>query len=151
MAMHMWGDKDFDWTALNNAINEIYFWGNKVGRIGGQIKEKYGEVRWYAHVYGAERLSDLIYPGYHYYQWPAHRKPMYNIIDQVSSIYMRPFKRLTFQYQKFFYAFAYRMAIKKYPHVADEIIACVDHKELLFKKEKEMIKKFWEHESNQET
>src|SRR5690349_15542854 len=45
MPSHHWGDIDFDWRALNNAISLIY----KVSRLGllkVSMKEKYGTVRY---------------------------------------------------------------------------------------------------------
>ena len=139
----MWGDRNFDWKALNSALDVLYFWGNKIGRIGGQMKEKYGEARWYAHICEISKLSDVIYPGYAYYQWGADTKPFYNVLDQVSSVYMRPFTKLIYRYQRFMYAFAYRRAITKYPHIAKEIISCADHEKILFRRERELLKSFW--------
>lgn len=47
--MHRWGDEDIDWDALRQCQNILYRWA-RLGRITGQIKEKYGTLRWYAHV-----------------------------------------------------------------------------------------------------
>ena len=137
--MHSWGDEDFDWKALNGAIDEIYYWGKKVGRIGGDLKEKYGTVRWYTYPTGVYKISELIFPGYVYYQWGADRKPYHNIFDQVSSIYMRPFKPLIHKWKRFFYAFAYNRAVKKFPHIKEEILVCTDYPELLFRSEREFL------------
>lgn len=45
MPNHYWEDENFDWIALDNAMNLIY----KIGRVGGLhiwMKEKYGTIRY---------------------------------------------------------------------------------------------------------
>lgn len=138
MGQHRWGDEDFDWEALYKAERELSFWGRRIGRIGGDMKEKWGELRWYATLGTPERISDILYPGYYYYQWPADKEPFLNIIDQISIVYLRPLKPLFKAYKRFFYGYAYRRAVKKFPRVNAEILSCCEHPELLFKRERKI-------------
>lgn len=146
MAQHNWGDESFDWTSLYKAVDEMAFWGRKIGRIGGQIKEKWGEIRWYTNIVAPEKLSDLVYPGYYYYVWSAEKKPILNVIDQMSIVYMRPLRPLLLAYKRFFYAYAYRKAIRKFPHITEEILACCGWPELLFRSERKLRIKIWGNE-----
>ena len=60
MAAH-WGDPDWEEKTkhIKYTLKSFYFWGNKIGLIGGQIKEKYGECRWYADIYGIKCLHNI--------------------------------------------------------------------------------------------
>lgn len=136
----MWGDKTFDWKGLSKAESKINYWGYKIGRINGQIKEKYGEIRWYAYLHNVEKISDLVFPGFIYYQWPADRTPIKHVFDLVSTVYMRLLKYPIYYYQRFFYGFAYRQAIKAAPLLYREILISCDHEKLLFKRERKLYK-----------
>jgi hypothetical protein len=46
MAVHYWGDEDFDWASLYAAISEATDIMRVFGRIGVHSKEKYGTARW---------------------------------------------------------------------------------------------------------
>ena len=54
MTTHYWGDDDFDWKALNNAMEDIQEYVNKYSRCYFMCKEKYGSIR-YEHVVVMER------------------------------------------------------------------------------------------------
>ena len=46
MTYHVWGDEDFDWEALDKAIDQGTWLMEKLGRIGVHSKEKWGSIRW---------------------------------------------------------------------------------------------------------
>lgn len=143
MATHMWGDKDFDWKSLNDAQDTLYFWGKKVGRNAGQLKDKFGEIRWYCNPGGAERLYDLTHPGYAGYWWGSDVNPFMYFVDNLSYTYIRPFKPLIRAYKRFFYAYAYHKAVKKFPELYPEILSCCEADELLFKRERKLYQSLW--------
>jgi hypothetical protein len=131
----MWGDKWEGWDDLNKAERTLYFWGNKVGRIPGQMKEKFGELRWYAGIGGADSLHDLVKHGHVAFRWSPRGHFFMSWLNNVSKAYISPLSYLFYKYKCFMYGFAYYMACKKYPNVKDEILGCVDHVGLLFKGE----------------
>lgn len=45
MSSHCWGDEDFDWKALNDAMSLIHKIG-KLGFLSIWMKEKYGTIRY---------------------------------------------------------------------------------------------------------
>jgi hypothetical protein len=119
---HEWGD-DFDWEGLGNAGHIIWWLCTKIGRIGIHIKEKYGTLRCSSYFWDGS-LFGLCYPGYVYNQFP---KWLWNI----DCSYIKPFVRflkfptwIMWKYQKAIYMLAYYIAMKKYPHIREEI--CVD-------------------------
>lgn len=130
---------DFDYVSLGKAQDIIYFWGQKIGRVGGQLKEKYGTIRWYAEPRGARELHDLVYPGYAYFQWRANTHPVMYTINKVSAVYFRLLDPLIRVYKRFFYAYAYHRAVKKFPHLYREILCCCEEDDILFKSEKKLI------------
>lgn len=46
MTVHYWGDKDFDWEALDKAMDFIYKFCLKAGKFRPVMKEKYGTIRY---------------------------------------------------------------------------------------------------------
>jgi len=46
MPCHYWGDEDFDWKALDEAMYEGATIMRRYGRIWVSTKEKYGTARW---------------------------------------------------------------------------------------------------------
>lgn len=125
--MHSWGDKGVDWDGINQAAMYISDFCKTWGRLGGQAKEKYGTVRFYAS-FGWISLHSLIYPGYVYCQFPRWlwKLDTYGI-SKVLSLFERPFVA----YQRFIYKKAYTNAVKKWPHLKEEITCAADHQDLL--------------------
>lgn len=140
MPSHYWGDESFDWKGLGKSEGIIRFWGKQVGRIGGDLKEKYGTIRWYTNPGGVERLYELTHPGYYGYFWGAEDKPVWNVIDNMSYVYIRFLNPLIKVYKRFFYAYAYHRAVKAFPELYQEILACCECDKLLFKYERELYK-----------
>lgn len=125
--MHEWGDKDVDWKGIDDAAYYIADYCRRWGRLGGQYKEKYGTVRFYAR-FGDLSLHGLIYPGYVYYQFPkwlvrvdlAIRTPLHFCLGHLFTwIQHRVYSR------------AYRNALKLWPHLQAEILCNADYPELI--------------------
>lgn len=128
MVSHNWGDEDVDWLAINNCIVDMWWWSRKIGRMGGDIKEKYGTVRFYAQ-FGYLSLHSLIYPGYAYSQFPKW-------LWRLDCRYIRPvlqffFERLFSWYHRKFYSWLYHRMIKKYPQIEAEILSDSDYPEFI--------------------
>lgn len=128
MTYQDWDDENFDWNAINDCCDILYKYATKYGRLGGQIKEKYGTIRFYAH-FGNFNLHTLIYPGYCYPQFPTwlwkldnnkHIGKIYNIVNYPFVIW-----------QKFWYNYAYQKCLKKHPHIRRAILNSADHVELI--------------------
>lgn len=122
-------------------VLSIFYKYSKRGLIGGQIKEKFGSIRWYAELRPVRQLHDITKNGHYYYRYGADRRPVMNFIDNVSRPYLRPFTKLIFKYQKFMYAYAYRQALKQFPEIAENIMASCDHNRFLFKREARIYKR----------
>jgi hypothetical protein len=120
--MHNWGDARVDWRGIDEAASYIGENCRKWGRIGvSQYKEKYGTVRVYCH-FGFYDLSSLIYPGYHYYpKWTKWMR--YVPISWLN--------RLIVPIQTRIYRHFYKQAVKKWPHLTDEILCAADWDEYL--------------------
>lgn len=92
------------------------------GRLGGQAKEKYGTVRFYAQ-FSQLGIQSLFFPPYYYTKLPLWiAKFDYKVVEKVLS----PFNNLWFNYQKFIYSTAYRRALKKFPDIQYEILISAD-------------------------
>jgi hypothetical protein len=128
--MHEWGDGFAYFNDVEQAAQEIKEFCVRWGRLGGQAKEKYGTVRFYAK-FGVRGLHSLTHPGWAGYAW----YPRWLII---ADIYYFPklFKwtGITWffsKWQPFIYSTAYKRALKKYPHIQKEIISQADYHELI--------------------
>lgn len=128
MSSHQWGDKDFDWKALDDAGHLLRKITKRYGRLGGDIKEKYGELRFYAK-FGNLCLHTLIYPEYYFSQFPRWLwKLDCNYIGPVLNFF---FGKAFIWWQMKVYRYAYKACIKKYPHIKDEILDAADYDKLL--------------------
>ena len=130
MSHHYWGDETFDWNGLNECCDIIYNVCTKWGRVGGQIKEKWGNLRFYAQ-FSDGTIFSLLYPGYHWiprwYRW------FYFHIDLplISELTRRTgLLWLLRKYQFTMYALGHRICEYAYPHLFDEIYHDTDHPEL---------------------
>lgn len=128
MTFHHWGDPGVDWSAISKAAYEIESFCNRWGRFGGQAKEKFGTVRFYAS-FTQPSLHSLIYPKYIYSQFP---KWLWSLdIFYITPVLSFFFGRINHWWQKKIYRKAYQQALKKYPHIREEILCCADYSELL--------------------
>ncbi len=128
MVYHEWGEENVDWEGINDCCNILHNICTRWGRFGGQTKEKYGTVRFYAHM-GWLSLHSLVYPGYVYSQFP-------NWLWSLDIYYIGPFLRFCFEkiwvkWQAYIYNLAYQKCLKKYPHLRAEILCDADHLELI--------------------
>lgn len=107
---------------VENAAHEIGKFCRKWGRMGvTQTKEKWGSCRIYC-FFGWYQLGEIIYPGY---CWRKGWKILWKVYLP------KWFVKLCIPYQIFTYRLAYKQAIKKYPHIKEEILCCADYREYL--------------------
>ena len=124
MPAHNWGDEDFDWNALNDAIRYCMRTWKRWGRIGSHGKEKYGTFRDHPYFWDGGIWS-LCKPGYCYIGEGFWRF----LYFKVDYYFTKPFTintglyRLGQWYQAQVYNYAVQQACKKYPHIVDEIVA----------------------------
>jgi hypothetical protein len=129
MTHHDWSDKDFDWNALYDAERIVHFWAWRIGRVGGQLKEKFGTLRYYCQ-FSDGTLQSLMYPGYArivhpWFYWNIDVPIVQRIAKYTGLLY------LIHKYQAFFYRLAYKKAVAKYPHIRDEILVDAGAQELV--------------------
>lgn len=126
--MHQWGDEGVDWNGIESAAEYIATFCRRWAFLGGQYKEKYGTVRFYAS-FGCLSLHNIIYPGYYYNQFP---KWLWNLdCDYIGPCLRFLFEKLFIRWQKFIYNMAYQRALKKWQHLRAEILCGADWIELI--------------------
>lgn len=126
MTQHNWGDEEFDWMALDNAIRHM----DKVMRRWRiqvrQSKEKWGQARIYCSL-GLAWWPQLTHPGYQWNPWPKWaRRFAYGptwLLD-LANVLVVPI-------HKWAYLHAYRGAVKRWPHIKHEIMDAADFEPLL--------------------
>lgn len=90
-------------------------------------KEKFGTVRVYC-TFGWYTLHDVVYPGYHFNQFPRWARLLDNVFTQTVVQYA---SRWAEPYQRRAYRQAYQDAVEKYPHYRTAILDYADYPELL--------------------
>jgi hypothetical protein len=126
---HDWSELDFDWKGLDDAINIIYWWTRHIGRFGGQLKEKFGRIRFYV-FFSDGTIYSIVKPGYYFYRWPKW-------IQSLDYFFVRRFVkaigllRLIHAWQFMIYRYAYKRAVDKHLELKVEILADADGWELL--------------------
>lgn len=125
--MHCWGDKGVDWNGINDAAQYIHDYCVRWARLGGDYKEKFGTVRFYARFHC--QLHDLIYPGYMWIVWPQFM----NLVDLYfyATRVFDPVRSVINWWQAKVYRRAYKNAVKKWPHLRQEILCMADYDEFL--------------------
>ena len=127
--MHYWGDPSVDWEGIDAAGSYIGRNLKRYGRISVfQIKEKFGEVV-VACSLGVTSLIQLTHPGYCYYA--PYPKWLMLLDIYVISPMLAPFNVIVMPYHKWLYRYTYKRAIRKWPHLKDEIIGGADWQDLL--------------------
>jgi hypothetical protein len=126
--MHIYGQwPDELFNQVSEAAYEIGTFISRWGRIGVmQTKEKYGTVRVYCS-FGFDCIHGLIWPRHCWIHrgWPLK-------LDLWISKFLKPVINPLFcLLQKKIYRLAYKRAVKKYPHLRDEIFSCADWGEAL--------------------
>lgn len=90
-------------------------------------KEKWGTVRIYCN-FGWYTLHDVVYPGYHFNQFPRWLQ----VLDyKILSTFVQHASKLAEPYQRRVYRQAYRNAIRKHPYYRTAILGYADWPELL--------------------
>lgn len=127
-AHHYWGQwPDQGFRDVGEAAWEIGKFCRRWGRFTGQSKEKFGQARFYALIDNELDLWALISGGYFFYNGPDWFWPINCAIRNHIKI---PF-RLLERWRCFIYKLAYARALKKYPHIYNEILSGADHRDLL--------------------
>lgn len=107
------------------------FWGERVGRIDGDIKDKWGEPRWYAVLERPRNLYEIIYRprAYHTYQWSPEKGFKFRLLDIINNMsrLMIPLMFLFLLHRLIFYNVAYWVAIAKNPDCAPYIVSAADY------------------------
>jgi hypothetical protein len=126
MADHQWGEEDFDWEGLNDCVYIVKSTCVRWGRLGGQSKEKYGTLRFYAQ-FGNLSLHGLCLPGWYNYGWfpgwliTLDQKVITPFLNKIPFLH-----EVFFWWQRKVYSHAYWKAMKKHPHLRAEILECAD-------------------------
>lgn len=127
--MHDWSDKSVDWTGINDAAQFIRDYLVRWGRVNVRdYKEKFGTVRVYCDL-GWYSFLGVTHPGYCHYgpypKWLAWLDIYYgSLLGRCTNWAVVP-------YHKWLYRRAYRAAIRRWPHLAREILAGCDWSDLL--------------------
>lgn len=124
--MHSWGDENVDWDGIQDAADIIGTICRRYGRFSCHTKEKYGTVRAYVGFYIS--LGGFLYPGYVYNQLP---KWLFHLDIHYITPFLELFHKPIFWYQRKVYNYAYQKALKKYPHLREEILCCADYPEYI--------------------
>ena len=125
--MHMWGDKGVDWGGIDDAASYIGDGLRKWGRVSvSQYKEKYGTVRVYCSL-GLWDWHQLTHPGYAFNQWPKWLWPF-----NFRGVWLiRLLNKAIYPFHCWLYRRYYEEAVRRWPHLKEEILCCADWDELL--------------------
>ena len=126
--MHDWEDENVDWGGINDAGDYIGLWLRRWTRMNvSTIKEKFGTLRIYCS-FGWDTFYSIAYPGYMHVKpwWPykldllvCRNTPIMRILSSVASVM-----------QARAYAWRYKKAVQKWPHLYKEIVCGADWGEL---------------------
>ena len=131
MPTHYWGDKDFDWKGLQEAIDYIHEYCVKYGSIEIFSKEKWGNADIYAGFWTGSILELLYARQWH---WTIRKSPDwlrdidFKFADLMSFLKIT---NLVHKYQHYIYRKAYDNALTKWPSLKKEIVGGMAHWELL--------------------
>jgi hypothetical protein len=112
MPYHKWGDKDFDWKSLYNAIDTVEQ-VCRIFRIGVHSKEKYGTARWNFYLFDGS-LHSITHPShvaYRYNYWLASTKFFKVVSPIIRNIQLKALN------------LAFTVVCSRYPHIRDELIS----------------------------
>lgn len=125
--MHTWGDKNVDWKGIDDAAYYIAHWLKTWVRMPiQQYKEKFGTVRVYGS-FGWHGIYSIYRPGYCWYPkwWPMRLD--FWIADTLVFGFVN---KVGIAIQKKAYAWRYKKAVEKWPHLREEIVSSADYGEL---------------------
>jgi hypothetical protein len=126
--MHQWGQEDVDWQGINDAAYYIAHWLKTWVRLSVvDYKEKFGTVRVYC-TFGLQGIYFIWRPNYCWVPkwwpysfdlWLTHHTPLFRWLNKiVVPIQMKA------------YAWRYKKAVQKWPHLYKEIVSMADYGEL---------------------
>lgn len=126
---HLWGDEDFDWKALDDALCYLENKCRRWGRVGVRTKEKFGTLRvstTCAFASEHDFIHSLVYPGYHYVHSPNWFRvyvdwPIGKALGRLGVI------KLINKYQLWVLKHFWLKAAKKWPHISGEIMFEYDY------------------------
>ena len=131
MPTHKWGDDWPHWEDLCDAEAECERLARRYRLPVHQIKEKWGELRFYCHL-GYTSLHDMTHPGYHFNRYP---KWLWWLNCMVFTCHSFPWRWLvywpTMQLHRRLYRHLYKKLVAKWPHITEEIVSAADFPELL--------------------
>lgn len=124
--MHNWGDENVDWKGINDAAYYIAHWLATYPRVAVfDYKEKYGTVR-ISCSFGWTSIYSIWRPRHCWVsKWWPYRLDLWlmnNIFSWVN--------RIIIPLQMRAYAWRYKKAVQKWPHLYDEIVSMADYDEL---------------------
>ena len=126
--MHNWGDETVDWRGINDAGAYIGYWLRKWMRMDVRdVKEKFGTVRVYCSL-GWSQFYNVFYPGYVWVKpWWPHRFDMW--LSYHTPI-MKWINHIVIPVHTWAYAWRYKKAVQKWPHLREEILSMADFGEV---------------------
>lgn len=125
--MHQWSNEDVDWRGINDAAYFIAHWLKTWPRIGVRdYKEKFGTVRIYCG-FGWYGIYSIWRPAYCWYPkwWPMRLD--FWLAD---TWLFKTLNRIIVPIQMKAYAWRYKKAVQKWPHLYKEIVSQADYGEL---------------------
>lgn len=126
--IHRWGDEDVDWAGISDAAYWIGAHLRRWGRVNvTDTKEKYGTARVYCN-FGWYQFFTITHPGYHFSRYPAW---LWKLDCYYGHHLLRLVNWAVIPLQKILYRYLYKKAVKKWPHLAGEILLGADWSELL--------------------
>lgn len=122
-----------DYKHVGTTLTIFYRW-SKIGFIGGQIKEKFGSIRWYADLGRIDSIHDIFKAGHVRYRWCALEHPTKDFLNNLSKYFfrLRPVRLLSIKYQILIYNIAYRLALRASPGYETEILSSCDHSSIVW-------------------
>lgn len=126
--MHRWGDPNVDWAGISDAARWIAKYLRGWGRV--QVwdhKEKWGTVRVSCSL-GWSQFYSITHPGYAYSRYPRW---LWVLDCRVGRHLVVPLAPLILPWHKWLYRRAYRLALRRWPHLRVEILSGADFFELL--------------------
>lgn len=127
MTFHYWGE-DFDFKAVDDAS---YFIGEYLKRWGRvdvhETKGKFGSARVYCSL-GWYSFHNITHPGHAFIRYKPWMCWIDNHILTHLVVLINP---LVYKYHKWLYRKSYKLALKKWPYIREEILCCADFPEYL--------------------
>ncbi len=126
--MHRWGDAGVDWKGINDAADWIRDQLTKWGRINvTDAKEKFGTVRVYC-TFGWYQFHSITHPRDSYCRYPRW---LWNLDCRYGQYFLWPTFWPAEIYHRWLYRKTYQRALRKWPHLREEILSGADHVEYL--------------------